>query len=194
MNESPRVEKIKHCHLTQWEICNKNPSTGRNFEILLKRSLETSLTSQGLTGTCRLNDVSEKRIKPDIYLDTCGRHLSLDGRHWTNTKSRAGRIYESRELYRSARGESSLATYLKDNRRTLFVAFELKVVDTQGNRERRLYLPPGQWLQDRFDVSTGVKIDEITETWPAYNKGADLLYDIDVYQLIEIADSYQGKC
>ena len=193
VNESPRVEKIKRCRLTQWEICNKNPSTGRNFETLLKRSLETSLISQGLTGTSRLNDEIEKRIKPDIYLDTCGRHLSFDCRHWTATESRAGRIYQSREFYQSARGEPSLAVYLRDNSRTLFVAFELKVVDTQGNRGRRLYLPPGQWLQDRFSVSTGIKIDEITEAWPAYSKGADLLYDIDLNRLIEIADSYHGR-
>jgi hypothetical protein len=186
------VEKIKRCRLTQWEICNKNPSTGRNFEILLKRSLETSLTSQGLTGTCRMNDEKEKRVKPDIYLDTCGRYLSFDCRHWTATEARAGRIYQSREFYQSARGEPSLAVYLRDTRRTLFVAFELKIVDSQGNRERRLFLPPGQWLQDRFDRDTGIKIDEITESWPSYGKGPDLLYDIDVCGLIDIADSFGG--
>lgn len=186
---SSGVEKIKRCRLTQWEICHKNPSTGRNFETLLKRSLETSITSQELAGTCWLNDVSEKRIKPDIYLNTCGRSLSFDCRHWTRTESRAGRIYQSREFYQTARGEPSLAVYLRDNSHVLFVAFELKIVDSQGNRERRLFLPPGQWLKDRFDRDTGIKIDEITEAWPSYGKGPDLLYDIDILSLIEIADS-----
>ena len=188
------VEKIQRCHLSQWQICNLNPSTGRRTELLVKQSLERSLISQGLTGTVRLTDSAEKRTKPDIYLDTCGRSLSLDCRHWTGTESRRGKVYPTRELYGYARGEPSLVTYLQDTRRFLFMAWELTIVDTAtGHRERRLFCVPGLWLQDQFNYRTGIPIEDIASAaWPGFSKGPDLLYDIDVLGLIETADTYRA--
>jgi hypothetical protein len=189
--QSSAVEKIQRCHLSQLQICNLNPSTGRRTELIVKQSLERSLTGQGLAGTVHLNDEKDKRIKPDIYLDTCGRSLSVDCRHWTGTESRRGKVYESRELYGTQRGQPSIEVYLQDTRRFLFLAFELAIVDSTGHRERRLFCIPGLWLQDRFAAKTGIPIDEIVESaWPGFSKGKNLLYDIDVLGLIETADSY----
>lgn len=185
------VEKIQRCHLSQWQICHINPTKGRNTEILVKQSIERSLIGQGLTGTVHLNDESEKRIRPDIYLDTCGRSLSFDCRHWTGTQARSGKIYQSRELYGTQRGQPSIEVYLQDTRRFLFLAFELAVVDSTGHRERRLFCIPGLWLQDQFNHQTGIKIDEIAESaWPGFSKGTDLLYNINIGNLIETADAY----
>jgi hypothetical protein len=190
---SAAVEKIRRCRLSQWQICNLNPSTGRKTELLVKQSLERSLTGQGLTGTVRLNDAKEKRIKPDIYLDTCGRNLSFDCRYWTGTQARSGKIYASRELYGTQRGEPSLAVYLKDTRRFLFLAFELAIVDSTGHRERRLFCIPGLWLQDQFNHQTGIQIEDIASAaWPGFSKGPDLMYNVDVLGLIEITEDYQG--
>jgi len=188
------VEKIQRCHLSQWQICNLNPSTGRKTELLVKQSLERSLIGQGLIGTVHLNDSTEKRTKPDIYLNTCGRSLSLDCRHWTGTKSRRGKVYPTRELYGYARGEPSLVTYLQDTRRFLFMAWELTIVDTAtGHKERRLFCVPGLWLQDQFNHLTGMPIEDIASAaWPGFSKGSDLLYDIDILGLIDTADNYQG--
>jgi hypothetical protein len=189
---SPAVEKIQRCHLSQWRICDINPRIGANTEVVVKKSIEASMTRQHLRGTVRLNDPREKRTKPDIYIEACGRHLSFDVRHWTSTQARAGRVYKSREFYEYARGESSLTTFLKDTKRFLYIVFELAVIDSSGNRERRLFCVPGLWLQDQFDHSIGVKIDYVAEAWPSYGKNQSLLYDIDLWKLIEIADNYQG--
>ena len=178
---SPGVEKIQCCHLSQWQICNLNPSTGANTEVVVKKSIESAMTRQHLRGTVQLNDPTEKRTKPDIYIEACGRHLSFDVRHGTSTQARAGRIYESREFYEYVRGESSLTTFLKDTHRFLFLAFELAIIDSTGDRQRRLFCVPGLWLQDQFDHRTGVMIDEVAEAWPSYGKNQSLLYDIDTY-------------
>lgn len=184
------VEKIKRCHLSQWQICNLNPSVGRRTELVVKQSLERSLIRQGLTGTLRLNDEAEKRSKPDIYLDVSGQSLSIDCRRWTNTAARSGKIYESREMYGTARGEPSIAIYMQDTRRFLFLAFELAVIDPTGKRERRLFCVPGLWLQDQFAAKTGIPIEEVVEAaWPGFSKGPDMLFDIDVCGLIDIANS-----
>lgn len=186
------VERIQRCHLSQWQICHINPTKGRNTEILVKQSLERSLIAQGLTGTVCLNDTREKRTKPDIYLDSCGRSLSLDCRHWTGTESRHGKVYPTRELYGYARGVPSLVTYLQDTRRFLFMAWELAIIDTaDGHTERRLFCVPGLWLQDQFNHQTGISIEDIAgAAWPGFSKGKDLLYQINVCGLIETADCY----
>ena len=185
---SAAVEKIQRCHLTQWQICDKNPRIGVRTEITVKKSIEAAITRQHLRGTVRLIDQTEKRQLPDILATVCGRHLSFDIRHWTATRARGGRIYVSREFYATSRGESSLATYLQDTTRFLYVAFELAVIDSSGNRERRLFCVPGKWLQEQFARRTGISIDEIADLWPSFGKNRSLLYDIDLWKLIEIAE------
>jgi hypothetical protein len=182
------VEKIQHCHLSQWQICNKNPLIGVRAEIAVKKSIDASIIRQHLRGTVRLIDQTEKRLLPDILATICGRHLGFDIRHWTATLARGGRIYPSREFYETARGESSLTTYLRDTQRFLYVGFELAVIDPSGNRERRLFCVPGVWLQAQFAIRTGISIDEIADLWPSFEKNRSLLYDIDLWKLIEIAD------
>jgi len=119
-------------------------------------------------------------------------HLGIDCRRWTNTKARREAVYQSREFYEYARGESSLASFLKDTKRFLFVTFELCVSDTAtGNKERRLFPVPGVWLQDQFAYTTGVKIDDIANRWPSFGKDDNLLYKIDICELLAIADRYQ---
>ena len=190
MNNAPStaVEKIQRCHLSQWQICDKNPRIGVRTEITVKKSIEAAITRQHLRGTVRLIDQTEKRQLPDILATVCGRHLSFDIRHWTATRARGGRIYVSREFYATSRGESSLATYLQDTTRFLYVAFELAVIDSSGNRERRLFCVPGKWLQEQFARRTGISIDEIADLWPSFGKNRSLLYDIDLWKLIEIAE------
>ena len=185
---STAVEKIQRCHLSQWQVCNKNPLIGVRAEITVKKSIEASIIRQHLRGTVRLIDQTEKRLLPDILATVCGRHLGFDIRHWTATRARGGRIYPSREFYEYARGESSLTTYLQDTQRFLYVGFELAVIDPSGNRERRLFCVPGVWLQAQFAIRTGISIDEIADLWPSFGKNRSLLYDIDLWKLIEIAD------
>jgi len=185
------VEKIEHCHLSQWLICNLNPSTGRSTELVVKKSIEAAMIGAAMRGTVRLNDEARGRL-PDIYADICGRHLSFDCRHWTDTAARGGKVYLSREFYGTARGRPSLTTFLKDSSRFLFVAFELAVIDPTGHRERRLFCIPGPWLQYQFERSTGVKICDLAEAWLSFGKNQSLLYDLDMWKLIEIADEYHG--
>lgn len=191
------VEKISHCRYTKTTLCHINPIMGRNCEILVKRSLESSMIRQHLSGTIHLNDSAQKRLHPDIYMDVTSpgyaAHIGMDVKRWTRTEPRGGKVYESRECYGSQRAESSIATYLQDSSRFLYVAFELAIIDSQGNRERRLFCVPGAWLKSEFDQRTGVDIEDIASAaWPGFAKGRDLLYQIDVCGLIEAANYHQG--
>lgn len=183
-----RVARIEECYLPQWQICNLNPSMGARLEVTVKKSIEAAIIREGLRGEVSLSDSTQKRYQPDIIVDVTGpgqaAHFSVDCRHWTGTSARYGRIYLSREFYATARGGPTLDIFLEDDSRTLFVAFELAIVDSRGHRERRLFLPTGRWLRDQFDTMTGVPIDNIPESWPGFRKRADLLYDIDIRTLI----------
>ena len=179
------VEKIECCHLPQREICRRNPWVGVRTKIAVKQSLEHAIARQHLRGTIRLNDPKEKRITPDIFLECCGRHLSIDVKRWTATYARHERLYLSREFYGTARGEDSLTTFLKDAKRFLLVAFEFTIFG-----ERRLVFVPGGWLQHEYELSAeiGINVDRLVESWPSFGKEGTRLYNIDVWKLIEIAD------
>jgi hypothetical protein len=194
---SAAVEKISRCHLSQWEICNKNPLLGVALETRVKKSLEASMVRQHLRGTVRLADTNEKRYQADIHLSVscpdCHADLAIDCKRETCTDAKGNAVYESREFYETARGQSSLTRYLKNTDRFLFIAFEYALSDSEDNRERRLFFTPGKWLRSRFDENVGIQHNDIVSTWwPGCSKRPDLLYDIDILGLIAIADSYQG--
>jgi hypothetical protein len=191
------VEKIERCHLSRRQICHINPRMGVKTEIKVKQSIEQSIIRQHMRGTIRLNDQTDKRTKPDIHLDCCGRHLSVDTRYWTSTSARHERLYLSREFYGSQRGTDSLTTFLQDDKRFLFIAFEFAMIDPDGNRERKLIFVPGIWLHREFVLSpdTGLPVDNIIGAWSSltFGKEKTRLYDIDMWRLIEVADTYQGR-
>jgi len=189
---SPKVVK-KICHQSQRWICNINPRTGRGFEKTVKRSLEQSLAKQGMTGTLRLNNERQKRRLPDLFLDVAGRELSIDCRYWTRTEARSDRIFLSREFYGSTRFEPSIISHVQDGGRFHFVGWSLSVVGPRGHNHRSLFLVPGLWILQQFQNRPGIRIDTIAETWPGYRKTQDLLYDIDILNLIQTADTYPAE-
>lgn len=184
------VARIDACPLPQWRVCHRNPVIGVKTEIAVKQSFDQSLARQHLRGTVRLHEGKEKRDKPDIYIECCGRSLSADCKHYTATVARHGRIYSIREFYGHQRGEDTLTTFLRDEKRFLFVAFELMMTDGRGHKARRLVMVPGKWLKARFEGSTeaGISIDLIADLWPSYGKNGKRLYDIDIWELIEISE------
>ena len=194
---SAAVEKIQRCHLSQRQLCLINPRTGAKTEIVVKQSLEHSIARQHLRGTIRLTDPIDKRRAPDLFLSVCGRDLSIDVRHWTATQARRERVYLSREFYGTARGEDTLTTFLKDAKRFLYVAFELAMLDSRGNRERKIVFVPGIWLHHEFVLSSdiGLPIDDVVDAWSSltFGKAGTRLYNIDIWRLIEVADTYQGR-
>lgn len=196
MTPTATIEKIKRCPLPQTEICYLNPIIGSRTEVTVKQSIERSIIRQHLRGTVRLTEKRDKRTLPDILVDIIGGpRLSFDIKHWTDTRARGGRTYLSRESYGSQRrGPDSLTTYLSDSSRFLFVCYECAITDSQGHRERRLSCVPGRWLKNEYDRSTerGLWTAQIIEPWPSYGKGPDLRYDIDIIELIGIADSFEG--
>ena len=199
MNSAPSaaVEKIQRCHLSQRQLCLINPRIGVRTELAVKQSIEHSIARQHLRGTIRLTDPIDKRRAPDLFLSVCGRDLSIDVRHWTATQARRERVYLSREFYGTARGADTLTTFLQDSKRFLYVAFELAMIDSRGNRERKLVFVPGAWLQHEFALSSevGLPVDNIVDAWSdlTFGKAGTRLYNIDMWQLIEVADTYQGR-
>jgi len=194
---SAAVEKIQRCHLSQRQICDLNPRIGARTEIVVKQSLEHSIARQHLRGTIRLTDPKDKRRAPDLFLSVCGRDLSVDVRHWTATQARHEKLYLKREFYGTTRGEDTLTTFLRDAKRFLYVAFELAMIDSRGNRERKLVFVPGAWLHHEFSLSSevGLSVDHIVDAWASltFGKAGTRLYNIDIWRLIEVADTYQGR-
>lgn len=189
-----RIKNLEACALPRWEICQRNPVVGAGLENVTKQSLELSIARQRLRGTVRLNEPSSRL--PDIRVDLHLPHktvlFSVDCKHWTATQARGGRIYLSREFYGSQRGEPTLRRFLEDTTRFLFIAFELPIVDKKtGKHYRRLFFVPGGWLWEQFRHLTGVPAIKLTD-WPSFGKDGGRLYNIDLYQLIDMVDNWRG--
>jgi len=71
------------------------------------------------------------------------------------------------------------------------------MIDSRGNRERKLVFVPGAWLQHEFSLSSevGLAVDHIVDAWAslAFGRPETRLYNIDIWRLIEVADTYQGR-
>lgn len=193
LEEPAVVKKIENCSLSQQQVCSRNPLIGIRTEITVKQSIEHSIIKQSMRGVVRLHEGDEKRDKPDIFADVAGRHLSIDVKRYTNTWARRGRIYLDREFYGHHRGEDTLTTFLRDSKRFLFIAFELKIAH-EGSDERRLIFVPGKWLKREFERSAeiGIDINYIVERWESFGKNHTRLYDIDIWKLIEISENEEA--
>ncbi len=83
---------------------------------------------------------------------------------------------------------SDTGQFLQDSKRFLYVAFELAMIDSRGNRERKLVFVPGAWLHHEFSLSSevGLSVDHIVDAWASltFGKAGTRLYNIDIWRLI----------